>query len=115
MGPCGEEHHLWASRPSEPGVAGRLDSCTVSSLGAAPLAPLDDAFIVGCGSSWSLFTPSSLAGMRDVGAGDELWTTIEGVDGDSGFLFWVRREFLRERERASPAGGGDFNRGDTGQ
>lgn len=53
--------------------------------------------------------------MRDSGAGDELWTTMEGVDADSGFLWWLRSEFRRERERASGAGGGDFNRGETGQ
>jgi hypothetical protein len=67
------------------------------------------------GSSGSLATLSSLTGMRDGGPGDELCTTIAGVEADSGFLSWVRNEFLRERERVSVAGGGDFNRGEMGQ
>lgn len=53
--------------------------------------------------------------MRDEGAGDELKTTMEGVDEVSGFFCWVRSEFRRDRERASDVGGGDFNRGETGQ
>lgn len=67
------------------------------------------------GSSGSLFGPSSLTGMRDAGAGDELWTTMAGVDEDSCFLGWVRSEFRRDRERVSEVGGGDFNRGEMGQ
>lgn len=40
---------------------------------------------------------------------------MAGVDAGSVFLGWLRSEFFRERERASGAGGGDFNRGETGQ
>jgi len=58
------------SRPSKPGVAGRLDSWTVSSLGAAPLAPRDGALAVMTGSSASLAAVSSLAGKRTSEAGD---------------------------------------------
>lgn len=69
------------------------------------------------GSSESLASTSSFTGMRDAGAGDELWTTIAGVgEGEeSGFFAVARREFRRERERVSELGGGDFNRGDMGQ
>lgn len=110
--------YLCGSTPSKPGVAGRLDSCTVSSLGATPLAPRDGAFMLRliAGSSCSPdVTPSSLAGARCVGAGEgeECWTTMDGVEGASGFLAWARRELRREREweRAS-GGGGDLRRGE---
>jgi hypothetical protein len=100
--------------PSKSDVAGKLDSCTVSSFGAAPLAPRDAAFVLITGSSGSLATASSLTGMRDTGAGDELWTTMAGA---SDFLIWLRRELAREREpdRPSEAGGGDRRRGEMGQ
>lgn len=65
--------YLCGSRPSNPGVAGRLDSCTVSSLGATPLAPRDGPFMlklmVGSSCSPGVAT-SSLAGMRWAEAGD---------------------------------------------
>jgi hypothetical protein len=110
-----EVPYLWVAKSSNPGVGGRLDSCTVSSFGATPLTPLEDAFmLMGC-SSGSLLAPSSLTGLRDVGAGDELWTTMAGVDEISGFLSWVRSEFRRDRERVSELGGGDFSRGVVGQ
>lgn len=115
MGPCGEEHHLCSSRLSKPGVEGRLVSCTVSSLGAAPLAPRDADFMLGGCSSGSLAALSSRTGMRDAGPGDELCTTIAGVEAASGFLCWARSESLRERDRASWAGGGDLRRGEMGQ
>jgi hypothetical protein len=88
VGPLWGNPYLSASIPSKPGVAGKLDSCTVSSLGAAPLAPRDGALMLIGGSSGSLATDSSLSrtGMREAGAGDELWTTIAGVDCASGFL-----------------------------
>jgi hypothetical protein len=38
------------------------------------------------GSSGSLAAPSSLAGKRESEAGEELWTTMAGVDCASGFL-----------------------------
>lgn len=108
--------YLCGSRPSNPGVAGKLDSCTVSSLGATPLEPREGALMVCCGSSGSLrAAPSSRTGKRDSEAGDELCTTIEGVDCVSGFLICARSEFLRERERPSSPGGGDLRRGETGQ
>tara|TARA_R110002003_G_scaffold6_6_gene296 strand:+ start:2745 stop:3017 length:273 start_codon:yes stop_codon:yes gene_type:complete len=78
--------YLSVSSPSKPGVAGKLDSWTVSSLGATPLAPRDGPFMLSAGSSGSLVTDSSRTGMREPGAGDELWTTIAGVDCASGFL-----------------------------
>lgn len=78
--------------------------------------------VMGCGSSGSLFPPSSLSGTREAGAGDELCTTMAGVLGvedDSGFLPCVRmesrRELRRDRERVSGFGGGLFRRGETGQ
>lgn len=69
-----------------------------------------------CSSSVSSSSSSSCStGMRETGAGDELWTVIEGVD-EPPFVIWVRSEFRRERERVlSAEGGGDFIRGDTGQ
>lgn len=69
------------------------------------------------GSSWSLVTVSSLTGMRVDGAGDELWTTMAGVEVEatSGLLCWLRSEFRLERERVSWVGGGDLRRGETGQ
>jgi hypothetical protein len=112
--------YLCGSRPSKPGVAGRLDSCTVSSLGATPLAPREGALMlitIGRSSSPGV-TTSSLTGTRDVGAGegDECWTTIEGVDATSGFLAWVRSELRREREwERTSDGGGDLTRGEAGQ
>lgn len=111
--------YLCGSTPSKPGVAGRLDSCTVSNLGATPLAPRDGPFMLMMGMSSSPgVTTSSLTGIReaDAGEGDECWTTIEGVDATSGFLACVRNELRREREceRAS-GGGGDLMRGETGQ
>lgn len=95
--------YLCGSRPSKPGVAGRLDSCTVSSLGATPLAPrLGPLMLIMLGTSSSPgVTTSSLAGTRDVdaGEGDECWTTIEGVEPTSGFFAWMlRSELRRERE-----------------
>ncbi len=112
--------HLCGSTPSKPGVAGRLDSCTVSSLDAVPLAPRDGPFMLmtmGMSSSPGV-TTSSLTGIREAGAGDgeECCTMIEGVDATSGFLACVRSELRREREceRAS-GGGGDLMRGETGQ
>ena len=66
-------------------------------------------------SSGSLATASSLMGIRDTGAGEELWTTMEGVEEASTFFAWVRRELRRDRERASGFGGGDFKRGEMGQ
>jgi hypothetical protein len=70
-----------------------------------------------CGvSSASLAGPSSLGmGKRQSGAGDELWTVIEGIDWASAFLICARREFARERERPSSPGGGDLSRGEMGQ
>jgi hypothetical protein len=111
----GEKHYLSTFRLSKPGVVGRLDSCTVSSFGATPDAPRDEAFMLKGWSSGSLLPPSSFTGMREAGAGDELWTTMAGVEPDSVFLIWLRRELRRERERASALGGGDFNRGEMGQ
>lgn len=71
------------------------------------------------GSSGSLVAvASSLTRMRETGAGEELWTTMAGVDCDSGFLIWLRMELAREREpeRASDVGGGgDRRRGEMGQ
>ena len=114
--------YLCGSTPSKPGVAGRLpvDSCTVSSLGATPLGPRDDAFMLKLvvGSSCSpRVTASSLAGMRWAGAGEgeECWTTMEGIDGASSFLAGERRELRREREWArawASGGGGDLRRGE---
>jgi hypothetical protein len=102
--------------PSKPGVVGKLDSCTVSSFGAAPLAPREGALTLIAGSSESLATASSLTRMRVAGPGDELWTTIAGVDCVSGFLNWLRMELARERESERPSvGGGDFRRGEMGQ
>jgi hypothetical protein len=104
--------------PSKPGVAGKLDSCTVSSLGAAPLVPRDGALMLIPGSSASPAADSSLTGMREAGDGDELCTTIAGVDCASGFLIWLRRELAREREPerpSDPGGGGDLSRGEMGQ
>jgi hypothetical protein len=115
VGPCGEEHHLCSSRLSKPGVGGRLDSCTVSSFGTTPLGPRDAAFMLVACSSGSLAAFSSLTGMRDTELGDELCTTMAGVEATSDFLSWARSEFLRERERASCAGGGDLSRGEMGQ
>lgn len=115
QGKVRRETHLCTSSPSKPGVVGRLDSWTVSSLGAAPLVPLVDAFMLSTGSSGSEFTTSSFTGMREVDAGEELWTTMAGVDVASGFLCWARSEFPRERERVSEGGGGDFKRGEMGQ
>lgn len=54
-------------------------------------------------------------GIRDTGAGEELWTTMDGVEEASTFFACVRREFRRDRERASGFGGGDFKRGEMGQ
>jgi hypothetical protein len=56
--------------------------------------------------------------MRDAGAGEELWTTIAGVDCDSGLRIWLRSELAREREPerlSEPGGGGDLRRGEMGQ
>jgi hypothetical protein len=106
--------YLCGSRPSNPGVAGKLDSWTVASLGATPLEPREGPFMLCAGSSGSLAGASSL-GKRESGAGEELWTTIEGVDWASGFLICERREFVRERERPSSLGGGDLSRGEMGQ
>ena len=39
--------YLCGSRPSNPGVAGKLDSCTVASLGATP-PELREGALVGC-------------------------------------------------------------------
>ena len=58
---------------------------------------------------------SSLTGKRETEAGDELWTTIAGVDWASGFLICERSELVRERERPSSPGGGDLRRGERGQ
>jgi len=113
--------YLSPSRPSKPGVGGRLDSCTVSNFGAAPLAPRDGPLRLMTGSSGSLATASSrasLTGMRETDAGDELWTTMAGLDWASCFLSWVRRELAREREPerpSAPVGGGDLRRGEMGQ
>jgi hypothetical protein len=68
----------------------------------------------GC-SSGSLLAASSLTARRESGAGDELWTKMDGVVAGSAFLAWERREFRRERERVSETGGGDFKRGEMGQ
>ena len=38
--------YLCVSSVSNPGVAGRLASCTVSNVGAAPLTPLAEPFII---------------------------------------------------------------------
>jgi hypothetical protein len=118
VGPLRGKPYLSASIPSKPGVAGKLDSCTVSSLGAAPLAPRDGPLMLITGSSGSLATESSLTGMREAGAGDELCTTMAGIDCASGFLIWLRRELAREREPerpSEPGGGGDLRRGEMGQ
>lgn len=106
---------LCGSRPSKPGVAGRLDSWTVSSLGAAPLAPRDGPLALITGSSGSLADASSLTGNRASEAGEELCTTMAGVDCASGFLMWARSELARERERPSSPGGGERRRGEMGQ
>jgi hypothetical protein len=55
--------------------------------------------------------------MRDAEAGDELWTTMDGVDALGLLLFfvWARSELRRDRERDSCSGGGDFNLGEMGQ
>lgn len=66
------------------------------------------------GSS-SLAGPSSLTESRDTEAGEELCTTIAGVDCASGFLIWARSELVRERERPSSPGGGERSRGEMGQ
>lgn len=107
--------YLCGSTSSKPGVAGRLDSCTVSSLGATPLAPREEPLMLMPGSSWSPAATSSFTGTREFGAGDgeECWTIIEGVDATSGFLGCARRELRRDLERAS-GGGGDLRRGETG-
>lgn len=118
MGPLRGTPYLSVSRPSKPGVAGKLDSCTVSNLGATPLAPRDGPLMLITTSSGSLPADSSLTGMRETGAGDELWTTMAGVDWPSDFLIWLRREFAREREPdrpSEPGGGGDLRRGEMGQ
>jgi hypothetical protein len=120
VGPLRGTPYLSASRRSKSGVAGRLDSCTVASFGAVPLAPRDGALMLIAGSSGSLATESSLSltGMREAGAGDELWTTIAGVEWASGFLIWLRSEFAREREPERPSGpdgGGERRRGEMGQ
>lgn len=107
--------YLCGSRPSNPGVAGRLDSWTVSSLGAAPLTPREGALVVMTSSSGSLAGASSRTGKRACDAGEELWTTMAGVDWASGFLIWERSELARERERPSSLGGGDRRRGEMGQ
>ena len=107
--------HLCTSSPSNPGVAGKLDSWTVSSLGATPLAARTDPFMLSTGSSGSLDTGSSLTGKRESDAGDEPCTTMLGADCASGFLICERREFARERERPSSPGGGDLRRGEMGQ
>jgi hypothetical protein len=118
VGPLRGKPYLSASKPSKPGVAGKLDSCTVSSLGAAPLAPRVGALMLIAGSSASLAAESSLTGIREAGCGDELWTTIAGVDCTSGFLIWLRSELAREREPerpSEPGGGGERRRGEMGQ
>lgn len=107
--------YLPTFRLSNAGVVGRLDSCTVSSLGATPDPPREPAFMLMGWSSESTLVSSSWIGMRDVGTGEELWTTMAGVDGEPSFFACERRELRRERERLSAFGGGDFNRGDTGQ
>lgn len=106
--------YLCGSRPPKPGVAGKLDSWTVASLGATPLEPREGPFMLCAGSSGSLAGSSSF-GKRESEAGEELWTTIEGVDWPSGFRICARREFARERERPSSPGGGDLSRGEMGQ
>jgi len=105
--------YLCGSRPPKPGVAGELDSWTVSSLGATPLEPRDGTFIDCCGSSGSL--AGSFLGKPESEAGEELWTTMAGVDWASDFLICERSEFVRERGRPSSAGGGDLSRGEMGQ
>jgi hypothetical protein len=70
------------------------------------------------GSSASLAAESSLTGIREAGCGDELCTTIAGVDCTSGFLIWLRSELAREREPerpSEPGGGGERRRGEMGQ
>jgi hypothetical protein len=86
-------------------------------LGATPLTLRTEGFIVGGCSSVSLFALSSLTGIRDGGIGDELCTTMDGVEKVSCFFCCcgVRSVFVVERERASFAGGGDLKRGEMGQ
>lgn len=67
------------------------------------------------GSSVSLAGASSRTEKRESEAGEELCTTMAGVDWPSGFLIWERRELVRERERRSSPGGGDLRRGEMGQ
>jgi hypothetical protein len=113
--------YLCGSRPSNPGVAGKLDSCTVASLGARLPELREGALMVCCGCGWSCGSSTSLAGVssltgkRETEPGDELWTTMAGVDWASGFLICARSEFVRERERPSSPGGGDLRRGERGQ
>jgi len=83
-------------------------------LGATPPEPRDGAFIDCGGSSGSLAGASGL-GKPESEAGEELWTTMAGVDCVSGFLICDRSEFVRERGRPSSPGGGDLRRGEMGQ
>jgi hypothetical protein len=107
--------YLPTFRLSNAGVVGKLDSWTVSSFGATPDPPREPAFmLMGCSSASRLLS-SSWMGMRDAGTGEELWTTMAGVDAEPSFFACERRELRRDRERLSACGGGDFNRGDTGQ
>ncbi len=110
-------------------MAGKLDSCTVASLGATPPELREAALMFCCGcdggcgcgcdcrgvSSGSLVGASSVTGKQESEAGDELWTTMEGVERASGFLICERSEFVRERERPSSPGDGDLRRGERGQ
>jgi len=80
--------------------------------------PREGALVLMTGSSGSLPAASSRTGMRETDAGDELCTTMAGVDWASGFLIWLRSELAREREPdrpSAPGGGGDRRRGEMGQ
>lgn len=107
--------YIPTSSRSKAGVVGRLASWTVSRREAIFTVELRaGAFISSGGASGSSTKSSSGTGNLDAGAGDELWTTIAGVDAVSGRLDRARSELRRERERVS-VGGGDFKRGETGQ
>lgn len=109
------ETYIPTSSRSKAGVVGRLASWTVSRREAMFTVELREGpFISSGGASGSSVASSSGTGNLDAGAGDELWTTMAGVDAVSGRLDKARREFRRERERVS-VGGGDFKRGETGQ
>jgi hypothetical protein len=107
--------YLPTASVSKAGVVGKLASWTVSNFGATPDEPRELVFMVMGWSSESTLVSSSWTGIRELGTGDELWTTIDGVDADSGLFACERMELRREREWFSEVGGGDFNRGDTGQ